>query len=165
MASKLHQLIKAIVTKTDKLVSIFCPYSVEEENLLPQVFLWPLYVCHDICVNVYTYTNNKLIHVIELKKKEVAEMKRRAAVRNLRNEGLWWNMVYIHWTQNYDKGSWVWSTKARDGDGAGESFRSPWWKLDWMKMSYLAWICKWSHRSQKPSEAAWLLRSSFLISH
>lgn len=69
MASKLHQLIKAIITKTDKLVSIFCPYSVEEENLLPQVFLWPLYVCHDICVNVYTYTNNKLIYVIELKKK------------------------------------------------------------------------------------------------
>lgn len=44
---------------------------------------------------MYTYTNNKLINVIQLKKKkEVTEMKRRAAVSNLRNEGLWWNMVY-----------------------------------------------------------------------
>lgn len=38
MASKLHQLEKAIVTKTHKLGSVLGPYFVEEENLLPQVF-------------------------------------------------------------------------------------------------------------------------------
>lgn len=32
--------------------------------------------------------------MIQLKKKEVAEVERRAAVSNLGSEGLWWNMVH-----------------------------------------------------------------------
>lgn len=49
---------------------------MEEENWLPQVFLSHPYMCHDICVNVYTYINDKLINMIQLKK-EVPEVERK----------------------------------------------------------------------------------------